>query len=110
MSCDGTCERVQFKIAQARFIHIEPRPRSGAPSDLEQTLLGLVYEELEDDSDDCGEGCECLIGEPVKVASRTQLKKVSDGTYSAWYEVTLEKYRTSGECMPKADTKPEGAR
>ncbi|HSS65495.1 MAG TPA: hypothetical protein VLS27_13755 [Gammaproteobacteria bacterium] len=110
MSCDGTCERTQFKIAQARFIHIAPRPRSGSPADLEQRLLKLVYDELENDSDDCDEGCECAIGEPVKVASRVQIKKVSDGTYSAWYEVTLEKYRTSGECMPAADSKPEGVR
>lgn len=110
MSCDSTCERTQFKIASARFIHIEPRPRSGAPGDLEQRLLALVHEELEGDSDDCEEGCECVIGEPVKVASRIQIKKVSDGAYSAWYEVTLDKYRTAGECMPKADPKPRGAR
>ena len=110
MSCEGTCERTQFKIASARFIHIEPRPRSGSPSDLEQRLLKLVYDALESDEDNCGEGCECVIGEPEKVASRVQIKKVSDGTYSAWYEVTVEKYRTSGECMPKADPKPEGAR
>jgi hypothetical protein len=46
----------------------------------------------------------------VKVVSRTQIKKVSDGTYTAWYEVTLDKYRTEGECMPKADQRPEGIR
>ena len=32
MSCEGKCELVEFKVASSRFIHIEPRPRSDAPS------------------------------------------------------------------------------
>jgi|GEM_PF-2491346 len=106
MACRGTCVRVQFKIDSARFIHIEPRPRGDSPADLEQQLLALVREELESDTHDAGEGCDCVIGEPVQVASREQIKKVSDGTYTAWYQVQLSKYRTEGECMPGADAEP----
>ena len=51
-----------------------------------------------------------LFGEPVEVASRHQIKKVTDGAYSAWYRVELVKYRTPGECMPAEDELPEGAR
>lgn len=110
MSCDGTCELVQFKVSSARFIHIEPRPRSDAPANLEQTLLSRVHEVIESESHDCGKACDCVIGEPQKVASRTQIKRVEEGDYTAWYEVTVEKYRTPGECMPRADDKPKGAR
>jgi hypothetical protein len=106
----GTCELVQFKVSGARFLHISPRPRAGAPSDLEQTLLQQVKDALEHESHTCGEGCDCSIGEPVAVASRTQIKKVSDGDYTAWYQVTLTKYRSPGECMPAGDTLPEGVR
>ena len=86
-----------------------PRPRAGAPPNLEQTLLQQVKDALEHESHTCGEGCECVIGEPVAVASRTQYKKVSDGDYTAWYQVTLTKYRTTGECMPASDPLPGGA-
>ena len=110
MSCDGTCEMVQFKATSARFVHIEPRPRGDAPADLEQTLLARVHEVIESESHDCGDDCDCVIGEPVKVASRVQVVKAQVGDYTGWYEVTVEKYRTSGECMPRADEKPEGAR
>ena len=110
MSCEGTCVLVQLRVTAARFLLIEPRPRGDAPADLEQTLLALVYQELESESHTCADGCECVIGDPVKVVSRAQIKKVSDGTYTAWYEVTLDKYRTEGECMPKADERPEGIR
>ncbi len=94
----------------SRFLQIQPRPRAGSPSDLEQTLLQLVKEELETKSHPCGEGCECVIGDPVEVASRQQIKKVSDGTYTAWYQVRLVKYRTTGECMPKGDELPQGVK
>ncbi len=106
MACGSTCVRVQFKIESARFIHIEPRPRGDSPADLEQRLLALVREELESDTHDAGEGCDCVIGEAVQVASREQIKKVSDGTYTAWYQVQLTKYRTEGECMPSTDEPP----
>ena len=106
----GTCELVQFKVSGARFLHIQPRPRAGAPPNLEQTLLQQVKDALEHESHTCGEGCECVIGEPVAVASRTQYKKVSEGDYTAWYQVTLTKYRTTGECMPASDALPEGVR
>ncbi|HEX9584458.1 MAG TPA: hypothetical protein VGB36_08155 [Gammaproteobacteria bacterium] len=110
MSCDGTCELVQFKVKSARFVHIEPRPRGGAPSDLEQKLLARVHEAIETESHNCGDGCDCVIGEPQKVATRTQIKKVKEGDYTGWYEVAVEKYRTPGECMPRADEKPKGVR
>ncbi len=110
MSCDGTCELVQFKISSARFVHIEPRPRGDAPSDLEQKLLERVHESVESESHDCGDDCDCVIGEPVKVASRAQIKKVKEGDYTGWYEIVVDKYRTAGECMPRSDEKPEGAR
>ncbi|MDX1513895.1 MAG: hypothetical protein R3174_09150 [Gammaproteobacteria bacterium] len=110
MSCDGTCELVQFRVSSARFVHIEPRPRGDAPADLEQTLLARVHEAIESESHNCGDECDCVIGEPTKVTSRTQIKKVKEGNYTAWYEVTVDKYRTPGECMPRADEKPEGAR
>jgi hypothetical protein len=106
----GTCELVQFKVSGARFLHIDPRPRAGAPANLEQTLLQRVKNELEYERHSCGEGCECAVGEPVAVATRTQYKKVSDGAYTAWYQITLTKYRTSGECMPSSDPLPEGVR
>ena len=110
MGCESTCELVQLRVSNARFLHIEPRPRAGAPQDLEQRLLDKVKEELETESHSCPEGCECVIGEPVQVASREQVKKVTDGEYTGWYKVTVTKYRTQGECMPPADTLPEGAR
>jgi len=110
MPCSGTCELVQFRVTSSRFIQIHPRPRGDAPQDLEQRLLDLVKEALESDSHDCGEGCECDVGEPVLVSSREQVKKVTHEGYDAWYQVTLAKYRTSGECMPAGDVLPEGAR
>lgn len=107
----STCELEQYEVTNVRFLHIEPRPsRSGAPSDVEQELLELLKKDLERERHDCPEGCDCVIGEPVEVASREQIKKVSNGTYTAWYEVTLVKYRTQGECMPKGDKLPESAR
>jgi hypothetical protein len=110
MGCESTCELVQLRVTSARFLHIEPRPRADAPQDLEQRLLEKVKESLESESHTCPEGCECVIGEPVQVASREQIKKVTDGDYTGWYKVTLVKYRTQGECMPTADELPEGAR
>jgi hypothetical protein len=110
MGCESTCELVQLRVTSARFLHIEPRPRAGAPQDLEQRLLEKVKAELESESHSCPEGCECVIGEPVQVASREQIKKVTDGDYTGWYKVTLVKYRTQGECMPVEDTLPAGAK
>lgn len=107
MSIDKTCELVAFKIESARFLKVEPRPRADAPHDLEQSLLSLVKKELETASHSCGAGCDCVIGEPVAVASREQIKKVNDGTYTAWYQVVLTKYRTQGECMPAQDPPPD---
>ncbi len=92
------------------FLRITPRPRAGSPSDLEQALLQPVKDKLETETDTSPEGCECVVGEPVEVVSREQLKKVSDGTYTAGYQVRLAKYRTLGECMPAADELPEDAR
>lgn len=110
MGCQSTCELVQLRVTSARFLHIEPTPRAGAPQDLEQRLLDKVTTELESESHSCPEGCECVIGEPVQVASREQIKKVTDGEYAGWYKVTLVKYRTQGECMPAQDTLPKGAK
>jgi hypothetical protein len=110
MGCESTCELVQLRVTNARFLHIEPRPRAGAPQDLEKRLLDVLKEALESESSTCAEGCECVIGEPVQVASREQIKKVTDGEYTGWYRVTLIKYRTQGECMPAADELPEGVR
>ena len=109
VSCGGTCELVQFVVTDARFLHIQPRPRGDAPPDLEQRLLVLVKKALESEIHDCASGCECVI-EPVQVASRQQIKQVSDGTYTAWYRVTVTKYRTPGECMPASDRLPEGVK
>ncbi len=110
MGCESTCELVELRVTSARFLHIEPRPRAGAPQDLEQRLLEKLKSELESQSHTCPEGCECVIGEAVQVASRDQIKKITDGDYTGWYKVTLVKTRTQGECMPAADTLPEGAR
>lgn len=110
MSCESTCELVQLRVMNARFVHIQPRPRAGAPQDLEQRLLEKMKAELESESHNCSGDCECVIGEPVQVASRDQIKKVTDGEYTGWYKVTLVKYRTQGECMPSGDDLPEGAR
>ena len=110
MSEAATCELVQFKVTGARFLHIEPRPRAGSPQDLEQTLLQQVKDALEGESHTCPEDSDCVIGDPVEVASREQIKKVSDGTYTAWYQITLTKYRNTGECMPATDVLPPGAR
>ena len=110
MSCDLTCELVQFVVTTSRFIHIQPRPRADAPQDLEQRLEEQVKATLESEHHNCGDGCDCVIGDPVEVRSRQQIKKVTYGDYSGWYQVTLVKYRTSGECMPGADSAPEGAR
>jgi len=107
MSCESTCELVQFRVSGAQFLRVQPRPRAGAPADLEQALLRLVRSELESDIHNCPAGCECIIGEPVEVSSTERIKKVSDGTYTAWYRVTLTKYRTAGECMPASDPLPE---
>lgn len=109
MAIHDTCELVQFRITAARFIHIEPRPRD-APPDMEERFLGMVKDALESESHTCGEGCDCVIGDPVQVASREQIKKVTDGTYTAWYQVTLVKYRSPGECMPATDDAPERMR
>lgn len=110
MSCSGTCELVEFRVKSSRFIHIAPRPRADAPQDLEQRLLDLVKEALETTSHGCGAECDCVIGEPVLVSSREQVKKVTYDGYDAWYQVTLAKYRTPGECMPATDAVPEGVR
>ncbi len=75
-----------------------------------QTLLQLVKDELKTETDTSPEGCECVVGEPGEGVSREQIKKVSDGTYTARYQVRLVKYRTPGECMPAADELPEDAR
>ena len=110
MACQATCTRVQLRITSARFLHIEPRPRPDAPADLEQRLLAKVRAALETDTHDGPEGTDCVIGEPLEVCTRNQIKRVTDGEYTAWYEVTLVKYRTSGELMPAGDTLPEGVR
>lgn len=107
MGCSNTCELVQFKVTSARFLKIVPRPRSDAPPDLEQQLLDLVKTAVESESHTCAEGCECVIGEPVEVCSREQIKKVTLDGYDAWYQITLVKYRTTGECMPAADELPD---
>jgi hypothetical protein len=105
-AASSTCDLVQFRVRSAKFLHIEPRPRADAPADLEQRLLERVKEELESEHHACGAGCECVIGEPVEVASREHIKKVQDGAFTAWYEVVLVKYRTQGECMPASDELP----
>lgn len=110
MASESTCELEQYKVTAARFLHIEPRPRAGAPADLEQQLLDRVRAEMEREKHSCPKGCDCVIGEPREVASREQIKEVSDGTYTAWYQITLVKYRTQGECMPQGDELPEAAR
>ncbi len=107
MACDKQCELVQFRVASAQFMRVQPRPRAGAPADLEQKLLTLVRHELETDVHTCPEGCDCIIKEPVEVSSVERIKKVFDGTYTAWYKVRLVKYRTPGECMPKSDALPD---
>lgn len=110
MSCASTCELVQFKVESVRLLHISPRPGSGSPADLEERLIDMIKGALEQETHTCSDGCDCVIGEPVQVQSRDQIKRVSDGTYTAWYRVTLAKYRTSGECMPQSDDLPEDAR
>ena len=110
MSCEGKCELVEFKVTSSRFIHIEPRPRSDAPPDLEQRLEDEVKAAVERTHHGCGDGCDCVIDEPVEVRSRQQIKKVAYGGYTAWYQLTVVKYRTHGECMPGADAPPESAR
>ena len=110
MSCEGKCELVEFRVISSRFIHIEPRPRSDAPPDLEQRLEDELKAAVETSHHTCGDGCDCVIGEPVEVQSRQQIKKVSYGGYAGWYQLTVVKYRTSGECMPGADPLPERAR
>lgn len=107
MSSASTCELVQFKVQSARFLKVEPRPRADAPQDMEQRLLEHVKAALESESHICGDGCECVIGEPVEVARREQIKKITDGEYTAWYQVVIVKYRTQGECMPASDEAPE---
>lgn len=111
MACDKECELIQFRVISAQFMRVQPRPPRGrAPADLEQKLLMLVKHDLEKDIHDCPEGCDCVVGEPVEVAATERIKKVFDGTYTAWYKVRLVKYRTPGECMPRSDTLPdEGA-
>ena len=69
-----------------------------------------LQSEHESESHNCGDGCECAIGEPVAVASRTQYKKASDGTCTAWCQVALTQYRSTGECMPASDELPDGVR
>lgn len=110
MANSTTCELEQYKVAAAQFIHIDPRPRADAPPDLEQTLQQMVKDTLESESHSCPDGCECVIGEPVEVATHQLIKKVTDGTYTGWYKVTLAKYRTAGECMPAGDELPEGVK
>ncbi len=75
-----------------------------------ESTCGVVQVRVESETDTFPEGCECVVGEPGEVVSREQIKKVSDGTYTAWYRVRLVKYRTPGECMPTADELPEDAR
>ena len=89
MSCEGKCELVEFKVASSRFIHIEPRPRSDAPSDLEQRLEDEVKAAVETSHHTCGDGCDCVTGEPVEVRSRQQIKKVAYGGYAGWYQLTI---------------------
>ena len=107
MGTESTCELVQLKVTALRSLKIEPRPRADAPHDLEQSMMQQVQAALESETHTCGDNCDCVIGEPVQVASRQQIKKVTDGTYTAWYQVTLVKYRTVGECMPAGDEMPE---
>ena len=109
MASTSTCELEQYRVKSVQFIHIEPRPKGDAPPDLEQLLQAKVKEALESETHTCPEGCDCVIGEPIEVASRQQIKKVTEGSYSAWYRVDLVKYRTQGECMPSEDQLPEGA-
>lgn len=110
MSCASTCELVQFKVESVRLLHISPRPGSGSPADLEERLIEMIKGDLERETHSCTDECDCVIGDPVQVQSRDQIKQVTDGTYTAWYRVTLSKYRTAGECMPKSDDLPEDAR
>ena len=110
MSCEAKCELVASKVTSSRFIHIEPRPRSGAPPDLEQRLEDEVKAAVEASHHTCSDGCDCVIGEPVETCSRQQIKKVTYGDYAGWYQLTVVKYRTPGECMPAADPVPERAR
>ena len=46
----------------------------------------------------------------LEVQSRQQIKKVTNGGYAGWYQLTVVKYRTPGECMPREDPLPERAR
>ena len=110
MSCEGKCELVQFKMTASRFLHIEPRPRSDAPPDLEQRLEDQVKSTIETESHTCGGDCDCVIGEPVEVQSRQQIRAVTFGDYTGWYQITVVKYRTPGECMPATDALPADAR
>ena len=110
MSCEGKCELVEFKITSSRFLHVVPRPRADAPPDLEQRLDEEVKAAVERSHHDCGDGCDCVIGEPIEVLSRQQIKKVTHGGFAGWYQITVAKYRTPGECMPGADALPEGVR
>ena len=110
MSCEGKCKLVEFKVKSSRFLHVVPRPRADAPPDLEQRLDEQVKTAVERSHHGCGDGCDCVIGEPIEVRSRQQIKKVTYGGYAGWYQITVVKYRTPGECMPGADALPEGVR
>ena len=110
MNCNGKCELVQFKVESAHLVHIDPRPRPGAPQDLELKLTEEVKNAVESDSHDCTDGCDCVIGEPVEVSSREQYKHVTHGEYNGWFRIKLVKYRTGGECMPATDPLPAGSR
>ncbi len=108
-SWEPTCELVQFRVEESRLLHIAPRPGRDAPRELEQILGRLLREALEVDIHSCPHDCDCVIGEPQQVEAREQTKRVSHESYKAWYRVRLVKYRTRGECMPKADELPPEA-
>lgn len=106
MGFESQSELVEFKVESARFIDIQPRPRADAPPDLERILLDELKKHVEVSAHGCGEGCDCVADEPIVVASREQVKKVTSGEYTAWYRVKLVKYRTPCECMPSEDELP----
>ncbi len=110
MDCDSKCEHIQFKVTSAHLVHIHPRPKAGAPPDLELIFSEAIKAALETDRHTGPEGCDCVTGDPVEVGSREQITKVTHGDYTAWFRVQLVKYRTAGECMPANDDLPEGVR
>ena len=107
MGTESTCELVEFRVESARFLNIEPRPRADSPQDLEQNHTGTVEGRVGERVAHLRRRLRLCGRQPVAVASREQIKKVSDGTYTAWYQVVLTKYRTQGECMPQEDEAPD---